>query len=95
MTIGRSSCAIVGDETKISRARMIGCTEKVTSAGSLGGLATVKLGKQVLQDGTSPPEGDLSSPSISLVMQLRPSDLSYCWSCSTVPPLILSTLPCH
>nr|KAF6355341.1 hypothetical protein mMyoMyo1_011507 [Myotis myotis] len=54
---------------------------------SLGAKQQTKPGKQ------GPcPQGNLSSPSILLIMQFRPSDLPYHWSQCSDPPLTLPPL---
>ena len=40
-------------------------------------------------------QGDLSSPSISLVMWFRPFGLSYCWSWGSDPSLTFCSPVCH
>ena len=62
----------LGCWTNMSRARTVGQVQRVPRAESPSGLATATTGKT-----RTSPQGDLSSPSISLVMWFGPSpDLS-------------------
>ena len=68
------SQSVAGTSTDVSRARMLDQVHKVTRMQSPGCLAMGKTKKTMIS-----PQGDLSSPSISLVIWLRTPDLSYCW----------------
>lgn len=45
--------------------------------------------------GSCLPQGDLASPSMSLVMQFRPPDLPYHWASGVDSPLTFPPLACH